>query len=266
MFSNLYFHTCKINNVNDEGIITSTGTGFFINTGIIIDGVYQTLIVTNKHVVDFTSTFLLIKFHTRKKISNNDDAVLETIDINIYGFLNRFKTYTDENIDLGTIDITDLIKSYSLYMHIIDIKNVFHSNYACNIAEPKAYFIGYPKGIIDEINNFPLLSSGIISTHLIASFNNSRTFLLDATVLPGSSGSPVFIITQNLKSQEYQFTLFGIITGTLLENAELQKYLLTKSISYVNIYSNIGVGIRSDLLIEHINLYYNNNLNEELLN
>lgn len=266
-FSDLYFFTCKINNIDVYGNIATTGTGFFVNTGINTNSIEQILLVTNKHVININSSCLLIKFHRQKSsIENNYDYLLENFDILIPDFLSRCISHIDNEIDLITLDITDILISNRIYFKYVDIHNIFHKLYHCFIPEPKAYFIGYPKGLIDNANNLPLLSTGIISTHLLMNYDNSSSFIIDATVLRGSSGSPVFIITQNLKTQEYKLTLFGIISMTMTENTEIKKYVVEDIKGYATIYSNLGIGIHADRLLEHIRKSYNNQLSEQLIN
>ena len=53
-------------------------------------------------------------------------------------------------------------------------------------------FIGYPSGLYDEHNVTPLVRRGITATPAWNDFQGEPTFLIDAGVFPGSSGSPVF--------------------------------------------------------------------------
>lgn len=80
----------------------------------------------------------------------------------------------------------------------------------------KVFIIGHPKGL-----QFPVLSDGIISSELVSfpsSENHSRTdenyigFTTNASISPGSSGSPVF---------SKDGTLLGIATGYLRDAQNL---------------------------------------------
>lgn len=54
-------------------------------------------------------------------------------------------------------------------------------------------FVGYPSGIWDHKNVLPVARRGMTATPSYVDFNGTKTFLIDASVFPGSSGSPVFI-------------------------------------------------------------------------
>lgn len=54
-------------------------------------------------------------------------------------------------------------------------------------------FIGYPSGIYDTANNLPIARRGITATPPTVDYESKPTFLIDASVFPGSSGSPVLL-------------------------------------------------------------------------
>ncbi len=53
-------------------------------------------------------------------------------------------------------------------------------------------FVGYPNGVYDAINNLPVIRSGITATPPGVDYEGRPRFLIDASVFPGSSGSPIF--------------------------------------------------------------------------
>ena len=56
--------------------------------------------------------------------------------------------------------------------------------------------VGYPNGLFDSQNNHPLFRTGKTATHPAIDYNGQRKALLDMACLPGSSGSPVFILDE----------------------------------------------------------------------
>ena len=61
--------------------------------------------------------------------------------------------------------------------------------------------VGYPNGLWDEINNYPLIRKGITATHPAVPFfrheyPNVPLTVVDIASFGGSSGSPVFIYNQ----------------------------------------------------------------------
>jgi hypothetical protein len=55
-------------------------------------------------------------------------------------------------------------------------------------------FIGYPLGIYDAANLLPVARRGIIVSPISVDYEGMPVFLIDASVFPGSSGSPVYLI------------------------------------------------------------------------
>ena len=53
--------------------------------------------------------------------------------------------------------------------------------------------VGYPNGIYDRTNNLPITRRGLTATPLYLDYEGKPMFLIDASVFPGSSGSPVFL-------------------------------------------------------------------------
>ena len=63
-------------------------------------------------------------------------------------------------------------------------------------AMEEVIFVGYPVGLYDEKNLMPILRRGTTATSPQLDYNGSKAFLIDASVFPGSSGSPVLICNQ----------------------------------------------------------------------
>jgi len=57
--------------------------------------------------------------------------------------------------------------------------------------------IGYPRGLSDRVNNFPIIRSGITASSLGRDYNGRAEFMADMACFPGSSGSPVFVLDRN---------------------------------------------------------------------
>jgi V8-like Glu-specific endopeptidase len=59
-------------------------------------------------------------------------------------------------------------------------------------------FIGYPNGLFDSLNLLPILRTGTTATPISVDYQGVPAFLIDASVFPGSSGSPVFIANRGM--------------------------------------------------------------------
>lgn len=57
--------------------------------------------------------------------------------------------------------------------------------------------VGYPNGLSDEINNFPLFRRGSTASHPAVDFNGKPEAMVDMACFPGSSGSPILLLNEN---------------------------------------------------------------------
>src|SRR5262249_54262203 len=81
-------------------------------------------------------------------------------------------------------------------------------------------FIGYPNGIWDAKNFLPVSRRGTTATHIAVDFQGKKQFLLDASVFPGSSGSPVFLFNKGMFADRQgntniatRFAFLGVIAA-----------------------------------------------------
>lgn len=58
-------------------------------------------------------------------------------------------------------------------------------------------FVGYPNALFDKTNLTPITRRGHTATPVSLNYNGLPSFLIDASVFPGSSGSPVFIYNES---------------------------------------------------------------------
>lgn len=70
-------------------------------------------------------------------------------------------------------------------------------------------FVGYPNGIYDDKNFTPVVRRGSTATPISIDYRGEPAFLIDASVFPGSSGSPVFVLNQG----SYTSRNGGIVIG-----------------------------------------------------
>lgn len=69
--------------------------------------------------------------------------------------------------------------------------------------------VGYPIGLWDEKNNFPIFRRGYTASHPAIDFNECGIGLVDMACFPGSSGSPIFILNENGYSNRMGETYLG---------------------------------------------------------
>src|SRR6185295_17168560 len=62
--------------------------------------------------------------------------------------------------------------------------------------------VGYPIGLSDMANNFPIIRKGITASHPYSDFNAKPWGAVDIASFPGSSGSPVLLLNEGLYRDE----------------------------------------------------------------
>lgn len=192
-----------------EGMTIGFGTGFFYlhhlpNSSNLL------LIVTNKHVVE-GATRCTLCLHIREK--RGDQWVPSgkmchlTISDGVAGFIN----HPDPEVDLCAVPFVPIQQqldsaNLSPYMWWLTDEHIPSDDELAEFdAVEEAYMIGYPNGLWDEVNNFPIIRRGVTATHPGVRFNGKSVTVVDMACIPGSSGSPVVIIKTPTRAKHPKF-------------------------------------------------------------
>lgn len=122
----------------------------------------------------------------------------------------RWREHPDENVDVFIVNLTAMLDSHrplqqaAFYVHV-EFLGLRATRERFHIAVGEDVLVaGYPLGLRQGSTNHPLLRQGMIATrpgepleelddHIEGLSRVSRAFLVDGAMLPGSSGSPVFL-------------------------------------------------------------------------
>jgi S1-C subfamily serine protease len=199
----LFFTTVRIETTTPTG--TGFGSGFIFahKTEALKDtGRSHLFLVTNKHVVkDATDgTIFLIK-------SNDDDTPKfgERVTMRFENFEARWYGHPDDAIDVTMMYIDDSLATTfttGFYRSIPSFMIPADSTFEDLEAIEQVTFIGYPQGLYDTVNLIPIARRGVTATPPSINYEGKPQFLVDASVFPGSSGSPVFIVGPSFRSRE----------------------------------------------------------------
>lgn len=204
----LLFNTVRIEVETTEG--RGTGTGFFFIFSLQ-EGQTALAIITNKHVVKDAVAGRLV-FHTAVTDEGQRRPSEHSFSVQFAQFETCWIQHPDPNVDLCT-----------MLLHPLQIvaQGLGHSIFTCPLGEehiPSAsqltsframedvVMAGYPRGIWDDVNNLPLLRRGITATHPAVDFGGRSVTVVDLACFPGSSGSPVLHIDENV----FQITDDGV--------------------------------------------------------
>lgn len=207
----LLFATVRIETVDIKGD-TGVGTGFFF--GVERNQKQYGFLVTNKHVIKDAPTGRILF-----TIAEDKKPVLgKTYWLTIANFDQWWHGHSDPEVDLAIAPIGAAIRSItdkgiSVYHTFIGEDLTPGQKQLEDLdAIEDVVFLGYPNNIWDDVSNLPVIRRGITATPLAVDFRGRKQFLIDASVFPGSSGSPVFI----LKTGSYSPRSGGLVLGNKL--------------------------------------------------
>lgn len=250
--------TIRIVSIKNDGV-TYSGTGFFFK--FEINNHFVPCIVTNKHVVN-GAVELQLTFRIDGDFGDNH----RNVTVNIKNVDQIILSHPDKDVDLCLIKLAGILdynNNLKLLIWYITKNNIIPDEVVreeiSNIED--VTIIGYPDGIIDEMNNLPIVRRGITATSIKYDFKGRKEFLIDSAIFGGSSGSPVFIYDNGsylkgngivLGSRLY---LVGIVYAVAqhLVNGDIgfvQVPSLTKPIVQTNIPNNLGCVIKASRLFD----------------
>jgi len=194
IFEQLYFLTTRVEGTLSDGSI-ATGTAFFFNIPTPKGNVV--FLVTNKHVVEGMQSSHLTFVKNRGGIP----LIGETITLPFEDFGSKWIMHPDKDVDICLLPFSpylnkiDREKTDGIYfMYIDDARVPTETDYSENLdAIEEICFVGYPNNVYDTHNCLPVVRTGTVASLLSVDFEGRPCFLVDASVFPGSSGSPVFI-------------------------------------------------------------------------
>lgn len=240
------------------------GTGYFFR--FHDDGKqFVPAIVTNKHVIKDSKVGI---FYLTVSDENGGPDMKKHITVTLDNFEKRWIMHPDTNIDLAVMPIAPLLveanqKGFRPF-YIPLSKDIIPTDEQLKelTAVEDILMVGYPIGIWDTVNNYPIFRRGITSTHPYNDYNGKSEFVIDAACFPGSSGSPVFLANiGNFVDRRGNTTIASRIylLGTLYAGPmyDVAGKIITKDIptkkgklSISQIPTNLGYVIKSKKLLE----------------
>lgn len=197
----LMFNTVRI-----ETLDGSSGTGFFFNfkQGELTIPV----LITNKHVVNYNRTetvkFLL---HLREEDDETKENYALTLQTEWFFHSEKDLCFTFINPIFEEVkkrtgkEVFYLASEESLIPSLEKLMELS--------ALEEIVMIGYPIGLWDSKNNYPIFRKGYTASHPAYDFNKKGIALADISAFPGSSGSPIYILNESSYSDKKGNTYFG---------------------------------------------------------
>jgi len=197
--NHLLFTTVRIETEEDDG--NGVGTGFFFNYRAPGEGTNFVMLVTNKHVVD-VATRATIRLHRAKRGTDDRGQFVENLGppvvVNIPNVRKLFVDHPDPAVDLCAAPwsaIQQYVADPSVFFECIHAAWIMSDDTLARMRSTHPIqMVGYPYGLADGHNNFPLLRHGFTSLQPSIDYEGRRETVIDIATYPGSSGSPVFVL------------------------------------------------------------------------
>ena len=188
----LLFSTLRIETAS------SVGTGAIVNHKWSEDA-EGPFLVTNRHVVDGSKEGKLTFTLADEAGEDTRPLLGQSHSLTLGASAWSWTAHPSDDIDISVLPLAPAM------MHIRDQGiEVFYKSIPTDLipddeatsdldAVEEILFVGYPSGIYDSANNLPIARKGITATPVSVDYEAKPLFLIDASVFPGSSGSPVFL-------------------------------------------------------------------------
>ena len=172
----------------------SSGTGFFFHFKYGEGEV--PVLITNKHVVkNNQNENMLFKFHTVKDDVPQHESVTYSQSTNWIFHETQDLCFCFLGDKIQKVEHNNKVKVF--YIPFTE-EFIYDSEKLSELsAVEDVLMVGYPIGLYDEKNNFPLFRRGITSSHPFFDFNEVSIGTADIACFPGSSGSPLVILNES---------------------------------------------------------------------
>ena len=185
---------------------SGTGTGFFYN--FVVGEVTYPAIITNKHVVNYKQDEN-VKFHLHLQDGDGESNSSIGIELNAHWYFHSTKDICFTLVN----PVFEQVKAScgKKVFYIADDAGILATDEKIKdlSALEELVMVGYPIGLADARNNYPIFRKGYTAAHPAVDFNEDGIGLVDMACFPGSSGSPIYILNEGSYRDKHGNSYFG---------------------------------------------------------
>ena len=176
------------------------GTGFFYKLDTKRNSI---IIISNRHLVENVNKLEDLDF-SKSEIVRETKFHIKTQSTPNYMVKQNIKWFLHPTEDLAFFNFSSVLPNIPGAQFLyIDNSYIPSQPELDNLsALEKVVMIGYPNGIFDSIHNLPIFRTGYTAFHPAIDYAGRKHGLIDVACLPGSSGSPVFILEEGMYSDK----------------------------------------------------------------
>lgn len=194
----LFYTTIYIETQNDE--VGATGTGFLVEYET--DRGLMPVLVTNKHVFEGAK---IARFRAVATAPQGGPSQRATrVSVEEFNSPGTWVPHPDPNVDVAVFPFGAVQRQMAKQG-----ARAFTKAFAADIflterqareldAIESVLFVGYPSGLYDTASWLPVARRGQTATPIYNDYKHLPSFLIDASVFPGSSGSPVVLYDRGM--------------------------------------------------------------------
>jgi hypothetical protein len=180
------------------GVVTGSGTGFLWNAKREGDNQVP-LVVTNKHVLKGCDK-VVVDLHLADT-TDTSKAAGGSVACTYFVQAGNIFEHPDPDTDLCAFPFASWIieaeaKGAPLFFRTLNREYVPTSWSDFDSIE-EVHMLGCPNGIYDNFNKLPIARRGSTASPLGNRYEGKDQFLIDLACFPGSSGSPIFLLSTN---------------------------------------------------------------------
>lgn len=236
------------------------GTGSYFN--FFIDEYTVPVIITNKHVINYNENELTtFQVHIKDSSDESNSNLMVTYNTKWIFHSNKDICFCYAN---PLFEEVKRIHNKEVFYIANDESLIYNQeNLEKLSAIEELVMVGYPIGLCDYRNNFPIFRRGYTASHPAIDFNEDGIGLIDMACFPGSSGSPIYILNEggytDKKGNTYlgrtRLVLIGFLFSGPIYNADgelVVKTIPTKQMvgTSTGIMTNLGYYIKANEINE----------------